>query len=108
MSGARHRGAGAGAGFLAALLMLSGCGRYAHFTLPVLRGGDPNMTYTWEPQPGPVLGRGEAWDSHDTLNPSVIRHAGPLPNGRGSELCRTPETEPRVLASGNDMAARLH
>jgi predicted GH43/DUF377 family glycosyl hydrolase len=84
MTGAGSRGSGAG--LWAALLLLSGCGRYADFRLPVLSGGDPNLTYTWEPHPGPVLGRGEGWDSHDALNPSVVRRAGPLPDGRGSEL----------------------
>ena len=58
MSGRRGRATG----FLAALFVLAGCGRYADFTLPVLSGGDPNLTYTWEPRPGPVLGRGEGWD----------------------------------------------
>jgi predicted GH43/DUF377 family glycosyl hydrolase len=63
---------------LAGLAAVSGCGRYADFTLPVLRGGDPHMSYTWEPQPEPVLERGSGWDSHDVLNPSVV--------GRGSQL----------------------
>jgi predicted GH43/DUF377 family glycosyl hydrolase len=53
------------------LVLLTGCGRYADFTLPMLSGGDPNMTYTWEPQAEPVLERGSGWDSHDVLNPSV-------------------------------------
>jgi predicted GH43/DUF377 family glycosyl hydrolase len=57
---------------------LTGCGRYADFTLPVLRGGDPNKTYTWEARAGPILERGGGWDSHDVLNPSVV--------GRGSLL----------------------
>jgi predicted GH43/DUF377 family glycosyl hydrolase len=60
------------------LLLLIGCGHYADFTLPVLSGGDPNLTYTWEPQAEPVIGRGEGWDSHDVLNPSVV--------GRGTQL----------------------
>ena len=71
---------------LALALLLSGCGRYADFTLPVLRGGDVNMTYTWEPQATPVLERGSGWESHDVLNPSVVWRARPLPDGRSSEL----------------------
>jgi predicted GH43/DUF377 family glycosyl hydrolase len=90
MMGARSRGSGTGdwglgIGYWAAVLLLSGCGRYADFTLPPLRGGDPNLTYAWEPQAAPVIGRGEGWDSHDVLNPSVVRNAGPLPDGRGSD-----------------------
>jgi predicted GH43/DUF377 family glycosyl hydrolase len=57
---------------LAALFVLAGCGRYADFSLPALSGGDPTMTYTWEAQPGPVLERGNGWESHDVLNPSVV------------------------------------
>ena len=56
----------------AGLSLLSACGRYADFTLPVLIDGDPHMTYTWESHPGPVLERGEGWESHDVLNPSVM------------------------------------
>jgi predicted GH43/DUF377 family glycosyl hydrolase len=70
MTGARGRGPGAG--LLVALLALAGCGRYADFTLPVLSGGNPRMTYTWEPHAAPVLERGSGWESHDVLNPSVV------------------------------------
>jgi len=65
-----------GAVLLAALL-LTGCGRYADFTLPPLSGGDTSLTYRWEPLPEPVLTRGENWDSHDVLNPSVVLVTGP-------------------------------
>jgi predicted GH43/DUF377 family glycosyl hydrolase len=58
------------------LLLLAGCGRYADCTLPVLSGGDPKMTYTWESQAGPVIGRREGWESHDVLNPSVVAESG--------------------------------
>jgi predicted GH43/DUF377 family glycosyl hydrolase len=75
MTGAGSRGSGAG--ITAVLLFLCGCGRYADFTLPPLRGGDPNLTYKWEPQSSPVLGRGDTWDSHDVLNPSVLRSPAP-------------------------------
>jgi predicted GH43/DUF377 family glycosyl hydrolase len=69
MTGARSRGPGAGSA--AALLILCGCGRYADFTLPPLPGGDPHTSYRWQPVADPVLTRGETWDSHDVLNPSV-------------------------------------
>jgi len=54
-----------------AALLLSGCGRYADFTLPVLAGGNPHLTFQWEAQPQPVLTREQPSESHDVLNPSV-------------------------------------
>jgi predicted GH43/DUF377 family glycosyl hydrolase len=57
--------------FSIALLLLTGCGRYADFTLPVLAGGRARQ-WTWSAQETPVLTPGD-WDSHDVLNPSVIR-----------------------------------
>lgn len=57
---------------LLAPLLLAGCGRYADFTLPRLPGG-PAASYRWEPLPHPVLTRGAGWESHDVLNPSVVR-----------------------------------
>jgi predicted GH43/DUF377 family glycosyl hydrolase len=69
MTGAR--GLGPGAGAVAVLLFLCSCGRYADFTLPPLAGGDPHASYRWDPLPNPVLTRGETWDSHDVLNPSI-------------------------------------
>jgi hypothetical protein len=51
------------------LTLSSGCGRYADFSLPQLPGGDPRLTYTWQPRSDPVLPRGQA---HDVLNPSVV------------------------------------
>jgi predicted GH43/DUF377 family glycosyl hydrolase len=65
----------------AALLLLtcSACGHYADFALPALSGGDPGMTFAFEPQPEPVLSPGPGWDSHDVLNPSVtVFQAGRL------------------------------
>jgi predicted GH43/DUF377 family glycosyl hydrolase len=56
---------------LAIFAFLTACGRYSDFTLPPLAGGDPRVSYRWQPLPNPVLTRGEAWDSHDVLNPSV-------------------------------------
>jgi predicted GH43/DUF377 family glycosyl hydrolase len=57
-----------------AALVLSGCGRYADFTLPPLARGDDALTWAFEPLPAPVLPRGASgeWDSHDALNPSVV------------------------------------
>lgn len=58
---------------LIVLLSCSGCGRYADFTLPPVSGGDPDMRFTWVSRPGLNLVPTEAWESHDILNPSVIR-----------------------------------
>jgi predicted GH43/DUF377 family glycosyl hydrolase len=49
-------------------LLSSSCAPYANFTLPPLTGGDPAMTFRWEPDPAPVLPRGQFADA---LNPSV-------------------------------------
>jgi predicted GH43/DUF377 family glycosyl hydrolase len=62
---------------LLGLLALSGCGRYADFQLPPVSGGDPNMTFAFEAQPEPVLTGGDAWESRDVLNPSVISRSQP-------------------------------
>ncbi len=51
------------------VLICGGCGRYTEFTLPPVAGGNPNLTYTLDMRPDPVLARG---DAHDVLNPSVI------------------------------------
>jgi predicted GH43/DUF377 family glycosyl hydrolase len=69
-------GAGETTWLLLGLLALSGCGRYADFRLPAVSGGDPNMTFALEAQPEPVLTAGDAWESHDVLNPSVISRPG--------------------------------
>src|SRR5882757_3261750 len=54
--------------------MLSGCGRYRDFTLPMESGG-PSVAWQWQARPQPVLIRGGPgeWDFVDVLNPSVIR-----------------------------------
>ena len=52
-------------------LALSGCGRYADFTLPVLTGGT-SPKWEWSARSTPVLVPGD-WDSGDVLNPSVVR-----------------------------------
>jgi hypothetical protein len=58
--------------FLAAPILLAGCGRYSDFTLPAQSGGNLKATYGWEPLARPVLGPGAEGDSHDALNPSVV------------------------------------
>ena len=55
-----------------AMLACSGCARYADFTLPPAPGGDTRLTFAFEPQTGPALERGQGWESHDVLNPSVV------------------------------------
>ncbi len=54
-------------------MLLSGCGRYADFTLPAPEATGPRLPFTWEPSPEPVITRG---DSSDVLNPSVVRFQG--------------------------------
>jgi hypothetical protein len=50
------------------LSLLTGCGKYADFTLPALAGGDSAPTFRFVAQPDPVLPRGQF---QDALNPSV-------------------------------------
>ena len=50
------------------VVILSGCSRYADFTLPQVSGGDPNMTFVFEARPQPVMTRDQ---ERDVLNPSV-------------------------------------
>ncbi len=59
-----------GTAFLFLSSLLAGCGRYGNFTLPPLPGGNPQLTFTIEMRPDPVLARG---DVRDVLNPSVVR-----------------------------------
>ncbi len=75
------RTAFAAAGTLACLLAC-GCGGYADFRLPLMAGPRTAESFRIEPRAGPVLARGAAgdWDSHDALNPSVVRHQGLLYN----------------------------
>src|SRR5260370_16803473 len=49
-------------------LLATGCGRYASFTLPEVRGGDPSLVFRFVAEPEPVIPRGEF---RDALNPSV-------------------------------------
>lgn len=50
-------------------LTLTGCGRYEDFTLPLVAGGDPKLTFAFDVRPQPVMTRGE---ERDVLNPSVV------------------------------------
>ena len=63
---------------MAAMAALSGCGRYADFTLPVLHGDSRPVEVRWDVHTGPVLARGPAgaWDAVDALNPSVVKGPG--------------------------------
>jgi predicted GH43/DUF377 family glycosyl hydrolase len=56
------------------LFFLTGCGRYADFTLPPLSGGDPQLTFTFEQQPVPVVSE----LPREALNPSVVRRGAAL------------------------------
>ncbi|MGA2130995.1 MAG: hypothetical protein ABSH50_01660 [Bryobacteraceae bacterium] len=63
------------AGGILLSLFACGCGRYADFKLPEPAAAVAEMRYVWEPRAAPVLphgGPGE-WDSHDALNPSIVR-----------------------------------
>lgn len=57
------------------LLVLTGCGRYEDFRLPVAQREPISGRFNWEPNAAPVLGRG-TWDSSDVLAPSVVKHQG--------------------------------
>ncbi len=61
-----------------ALLASTGCGRYADFRLPPLNLAEPEFHYEWAPRDAPVLPHGGVadWDSHDALNPSIVRRGG--------------------------------
>ena len=58
---------------LVLLLALTGCGRYADFTLPAPEVTGPRAPFAWEARPEPVISRG---NSSDVLNPSVVRFQG--------------------------------
>ncbi len=53
-----------------AVLFLSGCNKYADFTLPVLPPAAGTVQWDWKIHPGPVIERGARTD---VLNPSVGR-----------------------------------
>ena len=52
--------------------LLSGCARYADFTLPPPESAGPRAPFVWEASPQPVIALGDR-DSVDVLNPSVVR-----------------------------------
>jgi sucrose-6-phosphate hydrolase SacC (GH32 family) len=54
-------------------LALTGCGRYADFTLPAPESSGPHAPFTWEARLEPVIPRDA---SSDVLNPSVLRFQG--------------------------------
>jgi predicted GH43/DUF377 family glycosyl hydrolase len=58
---------------LALAILLTGCGRYADFTLPAPQADGPRAPFTWEARGEPVIPRGE---SSDVLNPSVVHFQG--------------------------------
>lgn len=72
-----------------AIGLLSGCGHYAAFTLPVLPGGDPHLTFELEALPDPVLSPGDAWDSHDALAPAMVDGHNMLYSGFDGHTWRT-------------------
>jgi predicted GH43/DUF377 family glycosyl hydrolase len=58
------------------LLLLTGCGRYAEFTLPELQTRSGPVKWEWTRHSVPVLPRGNDFGRVDTLNPSVARANG--------------------------------
>ncbi len=56
------------AGIALLALLSTACAPYADFALPPAAGGDPAVTFRFEPQPDPVIARGQFADA---LNPSV-------------------------------------
>ena len=72
-----------------AALCLGGCGHYASFTLPVLPGGDPLLSFEWQERPEPLLSPGEAWDSHDALAPAIVDGRHMLYSGYDGRTWRT-------------------
>lgn len=59
------------------LVVLTACVPYKDFTLPLQPGASRAAQLEFQTNPKPVLARGpeSAWDSHDALNPSVIKTA---------------------------------
>lgn len=64
--------------WLAALVLLAGCGKYEEFQLPVPANGPSIRGWTWKPSREPQLLRGDPgeFDSVDALNPSIVRFQG--------------------------------
>jgi predicted GH43/DUF377 family glycosyl hydrolase len=59
--------------FLPALVLLTGCRRYADFVLPAPEAAGPRAPFAWSADSAPVLPRDQA---SDVLNPSVIHFHG--------------------------------
>jgi predicted GH43/DUF377 family glycosyl hydrolase len=87
---------------LLASLLLSGCGRYADFTLPRQTGGPARIRFEWQARPDPVLSRGPvgSWDSVDVLNPSVVHDGGQYINLYSGYDGKTWHTGRAVSADG--------
>ncbi len=62
---------------LTAILFLSGCGKYADFTLPTPDPQGPRGPFTWSASPDPVIPHGEF---SDVLNPAVVKINGEYQN----------------------------
>jgi len=64
----------AGGWWLVLAVVISGCGKYRDFALPLQPGG-PSVAWQWQARTQPVITRGAQgeWDAVDVLNPSVIR-----------------------------------
>jgi predicted GH43/DUF377 family glycosyl hydrolase len=63
---------------LTAVVGLAGCGGYGDFRLPAPAIPPVEGQWSWTQYEAPVLGRSraEAWESVDTLNPSIVREHG--------------------------------
>jgi predicted GH43/DUF377 family glycosyl hydrolase len=65
---------------VAGCLALTGCSRYADFTLPVLQGSSGKIAWEWNVRTTPVIDYGSDWARIDVLNPSVVSVNGTLRN----------------------------
>jgi predicted GH43/DUF377 family glycosyl hydrolase len=94
--------------WLIASLLLTGCARYADFTLPLQKGGAAKTRFEWHARPAPVLTRGPAgaWDSVDVLNPSVVRVGGQYWNFYSGYDGKTWRTGKAVSADGINWTKR--
>ncbi len=62
---------------LSALMLLTGCGKYADFRLPSPQESSQPVRLTWRPQAQPILTRGPgSADAKDALNPSIVKRNG--------------------------------
>jgi predicted GH43/DUF377 family glycosyl hydrolase len=85
------------------VLLTSGCGRYADFTLPAPESRGPRPPFTWDPQAQPAIARGPTGDSDsvDVLNPSVAFFRGQYWNLYSGFDGRTWHTLAAVSQDGN-------